>query len=95
MCVVSMIGDHYSQKWTSTGPGIQIQAPGYSFPPLLVTKAEFDELKREVLEMKALLIKAADYDKKNNEPNCEQEDKVKLLKQIAQMVGISLEEVFK
>ena len=44
--------------------------------------------------MKKLLIRAAEYDKRNNEPNCEMEDKVALLKKVAEMVGVDLKEVF-
>jgi tRNA U34 2-thiouridine synthase MnmA/TrmU len=60
----------------------------------LVSREEFEALKKEVLEMKALLIKAKEYDERNNEPNCEMEDKVKLLKQVADMVGVDLKEIF-
>ena len=56
---------------------------------------EYNELKKEVEEMKALLIKAKIYDEKNKEPKCEMEEKVKTLKQIAELMGVSLDEVFK
>jgi hypothetical protein len=45
--------------------------------------------------MKQLLIKAKIYDEKNNEPNCEIEDKVATLKRIAELMGVDLSEVFK
>lgn len=45
--------------------------------------------------MKQLLIKAKIYDEKNNEPNCEMEEKIILLKKVAELVGVNLEEVFK
>jgi len=95
MCVVSMIGDHYNDKWKdfnfdkinpySTGPYIEPT----------VSKKEFDALKKEVQEMKQLLIKAKIYDEQNNEPNCEMEEKVALLKRVAEMVGVDLNEIFK
>lgn len=100
MCVVSMVGDHYNDKWkdrhfpsTWTWPGSGAGSQGY--PPLnTVSKQEFDSLKAEVLEMKQLLLRAIEYDKRNSEPNCEMEEKVALLKQVAKMVGVSLEDVF-
>ena len=46
-----------------------------------VTRIEFDELKRTVLEMKDLLIKAKEIDAKTNQPDCEQEEKIKILKE--------------
>jgi hypothetical protein len=60
----------------------------------LVTREEFDALKKDVLEMKADLIKARAEDIKNGEPDCEMESKVALLKKIAEVVGVSLDEVF-
>ncbi len=41
--------------------------------------------------MKELIKKAAEYDKRNNEPHCENPEKVKLLKQIADLFGIELD----
>lgn len=97
MCAVSMIGDHYRDLWkdrltqqykpTQTG----INMP-FVLPP--VTREEFDILKREVENMKKLLIRAKIYDEQNNEPNCEMDAKVALLKQIAKAVGVDLEEIF-
>lgn len=110
MCVVSMIGDHYTDKWRqewpwgtqpSPNPGIlPQQQPQKTMeewaniinPP--VRKNDFDSLKKEVEEMKSLLLKALEYDKKNNEPHCEMAEKVALLKAVAKMVGVSLEDVF-
>jgi len=89
MCVVSMVGDHFSEKW---------QQPNYTqtftnWPS--VSRAEFDALKKEVEEMKQLLIKAKIYDERNNEPNCEMEEKIAKLREIAKLVGIDLDEVLK
>jgi hypothetical protein len=89
MCVVSFVGDHFQQKWTQP-----IYQTAFTNIPE-ITKAEFDALKKEVEEMKALLIKAKEYDEKNNEPNCEIEEKMKFLKEVAKLVGIDLDEVLK
>ena len=87
MCVVSMIGDHFNDKfkqpyyqqiWTTSGHP---------------TQEEFDELKNQVEEMKALLKKAKIYDEENNEPNCEMEDKMALLRKVAEAVGVDLDDV--
>jgi len=59
------------------------------------TRKEFEDLKKEVEDLKKLLKRAKEYDEKNNEPDCEIEDKIKLLKQIAALVGVDLDEVFK
>lgn len=99
MCVVSMVGDHFNDRWW---PQIQPQSPfdrsTITTDQLSVflapTRKEFDALKKEVEEMKKLLERAVEYDKKNNEPHCEMEDKVALLKKVAELVGVSLEDIF-
>ena len=95
MCVVSMVGDHYNDKWKDKQFPKEWQWPNM-YPPLnnSVSKEEFETLRKEVLEMKALLLRAIEYDKRNNEPACEMEEKVALLKKVAELVGISLEDVF-
>lgn len=90
MCVVSMVGDHYQDWWKDLKPHIQ---KGYQYFPQEVSKAEFEALKKEVEQMKELLRRAKIYDEKNNEPNCEIEDKMKFLKEVARLVGIDLDEV--
>jgi hypothetical protein len=103
MCVVSMIGDHYNDKWNQPPYNEFFKKifnePVQPYNPLGkevgVTKEQFEALKKEVEEMKQLLIRAKIYDEKNNEPNCEIEDKIKLLKVIAEKMGVDLSEVFK
>lgn len=102
MCAVSAMGDHYRDKftdptwpiqWPNTLPGTPIDTKLPIFKPN-VTRDEFEELKRTVEEMKAILLKAKEYDERSNQPHCEQEEKVALLKKIAELVGVDLTEVF-
>lgn len=104
MCVVSFVGDTWRDHWISPIPPQQpnpyqqspISIPSTNLFNLFkapVTREEFDTLKREVEIMKKQLEGAKEYDKKNNEPNCEIEDKMELLKKIAALVGINLDEV--
>ena len=44
--------------------------------------------------MHDLLKKAKEYDLRNNEPNCEMEDKVSFIKMVAKFVGVDLGDVF-
>lgn len=100
MCVVSMVGDYYGDKWKQPksfppDPNEQISILDLmKYPSSTISRQEFDSLKTEVLEMKELLKRALDYDKRNNEPNCEMEEKVALLKKVAEYVGVTLEDVF-
>ena len=95
MCVVSMIGDHFNEKWREPyKPYTYPNYPVNSFQQE-VSKEEFDQLKREVEELKALLKRAKIYDEKNNEPNCEIEEKMEFLRKVAELVGIDLNDVIK
>ncbi len=93
MCTVSMIGDHYNDKWRPQ-PWYQSQpAIGGLFQPSAISRAEFDDLKRDVLEMKELLKRAKKYDEENGEPDCEMDEKMDLLRKVAKLVGVDLAEV--
>lgn len=84
MCVVSMIGDHYRQTIPSQFPDWnQAARKGPSWE-------EFSDLKKAVEEMKTLLNKAVEYDRVNKEPNCQTDDKLALLRKIAEAVGVDL-----
>lgn len=89
MCVVSMVGDHFGQKWDKYWPQQWI----YQQP--IVPNEDIEKLKEEVKELRELLKRALDYDKKNNEPHCEVESKMEKLKAIADIVGISLDDLLK
>lgn len=60
-----------------------------------VSREEFDELKRQVNEMVLLLKRAKMYDEQNNEPHCEMAEKMDLLRKVAKLVGIDLDDVLK
>lgn len=106
MCVVSMIMDHYGDKW---GPYVPPQPkhpqPYPVYPPVpepdptdgwtrvTPTKEEFDELKRDLEEMKELLKRAKIYDEENNEPDCEAAEKVALIRRLAELVGLDSDDL--
>lgn len=79
-----MIGDHYQGKFNQYPQPFQQYVQG-------ISQQEFETLKKEVLEMKELLKKAKQYDEKHNEPNCETEEKIKLLREMAKAFGIDLD----
>ena len=107
MCVVSMVGDHYRDKWIPTW-----QFPDQPFKPFdpekrrndredivkiltgqPISREEFDALKREVEELKELLKRAVQYDNDTGQADCETDSKMALLRKIAQAVGIDLDEI--
>lgn len=107
MCTVSMVGDFYTDKWKDLTPSNPIPNPYINTPVTTTgntmdfwktpwaTKQEYDALKKEVEDMKELLKRAIEYDKKNNEPHCEIEEKIATLKKIAEWVGVDLTDVLK
>lgn len=92
MCTVSMVGEHYSEKYNKLYPDTNFWSG--ATPTVYVSQREFEALKRDVEEMKKLLLRAKEYDERNNEPHCEMDEKVALLKQIAKVVGVDLSAVF-
>lgn len=46
-------------------------------------------------ELKKLLLAAKEYDKNTGQPDCHADDKVALIKKIAELAGVNMDEVFK
>jgi hypothetical protein len=79
-----MVGDHYRDRWTEPKYYPIIQEPQYA------TREEIEALREEVLQMRQLLERALEYDRKNNEPECQLEEKIAMLKKVAEIVGVDL-----
>lgn len=87
MCVVSMIGDHYTKKWQEPWtPG-----PHQTSPFQAASKEDLEKLRKEVEEMKALLMAAKQYDERTGQKECHTDEKTRLLRKIAKQVGVDLE----
>lgn len=100
MCVVSMVGDHYRDKWGERDwfpkvwpPQPYRVYPNQTRPSIPVDREEFDRLKDEVRELRDLLKRAKEYDERNNEPECEVEEKMEILRRVAELVGVDLSDV--
>lgn len=100
MCAYSMVGDHYtevfpakypSQPWIPYAPNVPSAIGAQVSTP--ISRQEFEALKAMVEDMKKLLERAKQYDKDNGEPECETEDKIALLKQVAKYVGVDLDDL--
>lgn len=107
MCVVSNIGDYgrqtipprypwvypHIQPWVDPespwNPGKTIGWPGHNQP----TTEQFDALKQEVEALKKLLQAGKEYDETTGQAECETADKVAVLRKIAELVGVDLEDV--
>lgn len=79
MCTVSMIMDHYNDRWrvpSKIGPVFVPANP--------ITQDEIDEFRR-------LLDRAREYDKRHNEPDCELDEKKERLRQLVKEQGFEIE----
>jgi hypothetical protein len=88
MCMYSAIGDNFKDQFPHKWPNIQPE-----IFPVGVSQKEFDALKKEMEELKKLLKAAKLFDTATNQPHCEVEDKIKLIKQIAKLVGVDLKDL--
>lgn len=103
MCVVSNVGDYYSDKtswptWPTQVPFPArdpiIPAPVMDFTAIISQQTQINELKKQVQEMKAQLEAAKAQDIADGNPDCEMEEKVIILKKIAKLFDVSLDEIF-
>ena len=99
MCVVSAVGDFYDDIWKKYGPGPYLPPidpnilPQQPFFSPLATKEELDQLRKEVAEMKDLLKKAIEIDKKTGQPDCQMEAKLKRLREVVKLVGETIDDI--
>lgn len=100
MCVVSMIMDHYYDKWAPFRPSrtvpdvipvYPIQPPPIHTPPVTIYPLPNLPTQKEIDEFRQLLEKAREYDKRNNEPDCELQSKKDRLLKLAQELGIKID----
>ena len=83
MCVVSMVMDHYRDKWEP-----YVQQP--TVWPVVIGKIPPTITAEEVAEFRRLLERAREYDKRMGQPDCEVDDKRQILKRIAAALGIDI-----
>lgn len=85
MCVVSMVMDHYYEKWGQfTNPNPPVFFP-VAVPAIPTITPE------EIAELKKLLERAREYDRKNNEPDCELAEKRDRVKKLAEELGVKID----
>lgn len=87
MCVVSMVTGYWKDN---TQPNLPPNIGNPIWNPNSVTREEFEKLREEVLALRKLLEAAKKYDDATNQHNCEKEENVKIIKQIAENLGVDL-----
>lgn len=95
MCSVSAVMDIYADRWRDWQTQPFIPNPIDPTFPIKTgpTQAEFDALRREVAEMREIVKKAMEFDKRTGQPDCETAEKVEKVRKIAEMVGINLDDI--
>jgi hypothetical protein len=90
MCTVSAVGDYWTRELPQRDyyPSIRPIIIDQTQP--VISREEFDALKRDMEELKKLLRAAKEFDKKTGQPNCEMEEKIELMRRLAKIVGVEL-----
>jgi hypothetical protein len=90
MCVMSMIMDHYGDKWQPLVPPATYPV-SVPWPVVLPATAPVPLVSpEEVAEFRRLLERAREYDRRNNEPDCELAEKRERVKDLARQLGIDV-----
>lgn len=98
MCVISNMGDQYRdtfpKRWPNVVPHVEPTAPIVINNPPVISREEFEALKQEVEELRKFLLAAKDFDRMTGQPDCEHGDKVALIKKLAELVDVDMDDVF-
>jgi hypothetical protein len=90
-----MVGDFYQDRlpqkpyWDRIEKFMQPEIKTI-YPMPEVSREEFEDLKKTVEDMKQLLQKAKEYDERTGQPDCKNEDKIALIKKVAELVGVDI-----
>ncbi len=88
MCTVSMIFDHYRERWNPPG---YWPVPPQTVPLPQIIQTEPTISQEEIAEFRRLLERARKYDADHNQPDCEMEEKRAALLAIAKALGVEIE----
>lgn len=102
MCVMSYVATDWNnregQEWASVFKNLQnpipLTAPPYTSNIQPNYQHQIDDLRHEMEELKKLLLAAKEYDKNTGQPDCEMEEKVELIKRLAKLCGVDMQDVF-
>ena len=90
MCVLSVVIDDQSRRWRDQYPWVDTTSSGNVTITTGVSKEEFEKLKREVEALRKLVEAAREFDADTGQPDCESDDKIALLKKIADALGVDI-----
>lgn len=103
MCVVSAVGDNWRDTFPKKYPAWEDTVkywPMVQNPTSVVKDADLESIRAEIasirsdmLELRKLLKAAIEYDEKTGQRHCETEDKIALIKKVADAVGVDLSDL--
>jgi hypothetical protein len=89
--MVSAIGDNFKDTFPNKWPQVFPIPTDTSH----IDRAELAELRKEVEELKKLLKAAKKFDDSTGQPECHMDEKMKLITDLARLLGIDMGDVFK
>ncbi len=101
MCMYSMVTTNQFERWPQRFPWVEpiVNPPQpntwYVRPQPAPSREEFDALKAELEALRELLKAAKIYDESTGQPDCEDADKVQILRTLAELLGVDLGEAAK
>jgi hypothetical protein len=92
MCVVSMVMEHYGDKWDRLVPKPlpPVVIPAHPWQPEPTPLPVPPVSQEEVEEFRRLLERAREYDRRNNEPDCEMDEKRQKVRELAKQLGVDV-----
>ena len=86
-----MIAEDFGKRLPEDYPWLPINPMPWASRP--VGQDEFMRLKNEVEELKKLLEAAKKYDTATGQKNCEKDEKVAIVKKVAELVGVDMKDL--
>ena len=101
MCVVSGIADSFTDRTIGRYPWVvpyieqePVAPPDWTYiVPEFATKVELEAIRKEIQEIRELIKAAQKFDESTGQPNCDNPDKFRLLKLLAEALGVDLSEL--
>ncbi len=105
MCTYSAIADNFRRTAPERHPWIppviinphdvtkrDVENNNFVYTEPLATKQDIADLRKEMLALKDILKAALKFDEETGQKDCEQEDKIRMIRELAEMVGVDMED---